>query len=99
MTKNKPKPSLNYYIVSKNQQHQDFISQDLVEFIFGDIDSHFETTVYTDYTRHNALSEYSDWTIALWPHIIKKRKMTPINAFRTMTLSMAPYYVSYKKMD
>lgn len=56
MTRQKPKPLLNYYIISKNQSLQDYISENLVDCIFGEIDSQFESVAYTDYTRHNALT-------------------------------------------
>lgn len=52
-----------------------------------------------DYTRHNGLSSYSDWTLPLWARSIQKRKLTPPNAFRAMTFAMTPYYVAYKEQD
>jgi len=52
-----------------------------------------------DYTRHNGLSSYSDWTLPLWARSIQKRKLTPANAFRALTFAMTPYFVAYKEQD
>jgi hypothetical protein len=49
-----------------------------------------------DYTRHNGLYQYSDWSLPLWAHIIAKRKLTPIQSIRAITMSMAPYYIAFK---
>jgi hypothetical protein len=98
MSKEEPKPHLNYYIVSKDEEEQDNLSK-MFELAVGDTDEQFETTVYMDFTRHNGLSEYSDWTLPLWAHVVHKRKMTPLQAFRVITLAMTPYYVTYKEMD
>lgn len=67
--------------------------------ISGEIDDEFETNVYMDYTRHNGLSEYSEWSLPLWAHIMTKRKMTALNAFRVMTFALTPFYVAFKEMD
>lgn len=71
----------------------------MFEFSSGDADDNFETTVYMDFTRHNGLTQYSDWSLPLWAHMTQKRKMTPIQAFRALTLGMTPFYVTYKQMD
>lgn len=55
--------------------------------------------VYMDYTRHNGLTQYSDWTLPLWAKSIQKRKLTPIQAFRAITFAMVPYYIAFKEMD
>jgi hypothetical protein len=52
-----------------------------------------------DYTRHNGLGEYSDWTLPLWAHLVQKRKMDPVQAFRAITLAMTPYFVAFKELD
>ena len=59
----------------------------------------FEVNVYTDFTRHNGLSQYSDWTLSLWARSIEKRKMNSVNAFRAITFAMTPYYVAFKELD
>lgn len=63
------------------------------------MDDEFETNVYMDYTRHNGLSQYSEWMLPLWAHTTQKRKMSPDQAFRALTLSMTPLYVAYKQWD
>lgn len=98
MSKGKNKPTLNYYIVSKDDVGQENASQ-VFEMIAGDEDDKFEASVFIDYTRHNGPYEYSDWTLPLWAHMTVKRKMTPINAIRAMVMSMAPYYIAFKQMD
>lgn len=55
--------------------------------------------MFIDFTRHNGLSEYSEWSLPLWAHVVQKRKMSAIDAFRAITLSMVPYYVAYKQQD
>jgi len=64
--------------------------------IISEGDDPFEVMVYMDYTRHNGLTSYSDWTLPLWARSIQKRKLTPANAFRAMTFAMTPYYVAFK---
>ena len=59
-------------------------------------DQDFEVNVYTDFTRHNGLSSYSEWTLPLWAHVITKRKLSSLQAFRAMTFAMTPYYLSFK---
>ncbi len=49
-----------------------------------------------DFTRHNGLTQYSDWTLPLWARTIQKRKLTPTNAFRAITFAMSPYYIAFK---
>lgn len=71
----------------------------MFEWVSNDLDDKFETTVYMDFTRHNGLSEYSDETLPLWAHVIQKKKMIPLQAFRALTLAMTPYFVTYKQMD
>ena len=75
------------------------MSSQLFQLISNELDSEFDSTVYTDFTRHNGLYEYAEWTLPLWAHIIVKKKMTPINAFRALTLAMTPFYVSFKGQD
>lgn len=98
MTKGAPKPILNYFIVSKDDEEQENASK-MFEMISNDYDDQFETAVYIDYTRHNGPYEYSDWTLPLWAHVTQKRKLSPLQAFRAITMSMAPYYIAYKQMD
>lgn len=92
------KPTLNYFLVSANEGEEQFATR-MFEWVSGDIDAKFETTVYMDYTRHNGLSEYSEWTLSLWPHVVEKRKMSPLQAFRAITFAMTPYYVAVKQLD
>jgi len=49
-----------------------------------------------DFTRHNGLTQYSDWTLPLWARTIQKRKLTPTNAFRAIAFAMSPYYIAFK---
>ncbi len=67
--------------------------------IVSEGDDHFDVTVFMDFTRHNGLTQYSDWTLPLWARTIQKRKLTPINAFRAITFAMSPYYIAYKEQD
>lgn len=64
--------------------------------MIADGDDNFEVTVYTDFTRHNCLGSYSDWSLPLWAHVITKRKTSVIKAIRSMCLSMTPYYLAIK---
>lgn len=67
--------------------------------IISEGDDEFEVNVLMDFTRHNGLSNYSDWALPLWARSIQKRKLTPTNAFRAITFAMSPYYIAYKEQD
>ena len=69
------------------------------EWASDELDDKFERTIYMDYSRHNGLTEYSEWSLSLWPHMVEKRKMNPLQAFRAMTLAMTPYYMAFKSLD
>lgn len=94
----KGKPSLNYYIVSENEVDEQY-QHKMFEWASSELDDQFETKVYTDFTRHNGLSQYSSWSIGLWAHVIQKKKMTAIQAFRTITFALTPYYLAYRQQD
>lgn len=84
--------------MSANESEEQLASR-LFEWVSGDLDDKFETNVYMDFTRHNGLTEYSEWSLSLWPHVVEKRKMNPLQAFRALTFAMAPYYIAVKQLD
>jgi hypothetical protein len=59
-------------------------------------DDPFEVQVFMDFTRHNGLTQYSDWTLPVWARSVQKRKLSAVNAFRAMTFALSPYYIAYK---
>lgn len=89
-----PKPAINYYIISKDADEQN--NATVIFELISEGDEDFDVNVYTDYTRHNCLGSYSDWSLPLWAHVITKRKLSSIQAIRAMTFAMTPYYLAYK---
>ena len=85
---------MNYYIITKDPEEQDNAS--LIFDMIAEGDENFEVAVYTDFSRHNCLSSYSDWSLPLWAHVITKRKLSVIKALRSMCLSMTPFYLAFK---
>ncbi len=67
--------------------------------IVSEGDDGFEVNVFMDFTRHNGLNSYSDWTLPLWARSMQKRKLNAVNAFRAIAFAMAPYYIAYKEQD
>ena len=92
------KKALNYLIVSKNDEDLR-IQSEILQLVSSDLDNKFELTIYTDFTRHNGLSSYAQWALPLWGHVIQKRKMSALQAFRALTMAMSPFYIAYKQMD
>jgi hypothetical protein len=55
--------------------------------------------VFMDFTRHNGLSSYSDWTLPLWARSIQRRKLSAVGAFRAIAFALTPYFVAFKEQD
>jgi hypothetical protein len=92
-----PKPTANYFLVSKDAAEQDNAS--LIFECIAEGDDNFEVTVFTDFTRHFCLSTYSEWTLPLWAHTTIKRKLSSLQAMRALSFAMTPYYLAFKEMD
>ena len=92
-----PKPIISYFLISKDPQDQENLSTIFEMASEGDDD--FEVKVYTDFTRHNGLNSYCDWTLPLWAHVSVKRKLSTLQAMRALVFAMTPIYLAYKQMD
>jgi hypothetical protein len=83
--------------VSKDAEEQDNAS--LIFELISEGDENFEVFVYTDFSRHNCLGSYCDWTLPLWAHTTVKRKLSTLQAMRALAFAMTPYYLAFKEMD
>jgi len=52
-----------------------------------------------EFSRHNGLYEFSQYSIALWAHLIKKKKYSPIEAMNVINFSMIPYYTVSQQLE
>jgi hypothetical protein len=92
-----PRPAINYFLVSKDAEEQE--NATIVFELICEGDEDFDVNVYTDFTRHNCLSSYSDWSLPLWAHAITKRKLSSLQAMRAITFAMTPYFLAFKEVD
>lgn len=52
-----------------------------------------------DFSRHNALYEYIEYTLPLWGHLVKNKQLTPIQAMSVLNFSMIPYYTVSQNLE
>lgn len=93
-----PKPTASYILVCKDAAEQENAGI-VLECMQAQGDDDYEVNLYTEFTRHNCLSMYSDWSLPLWAHTIVKRKLNTLQAMRALTFAMTPYYLAFKEMD
>ena len=92
-----PKPVVNYFLINKDREEEENAS--VVYELIGEGDQGFDVNVYTEFTRHNCLSTYSDWALPLWGHVMSKRKLSSLQAMRAMAFAMTPFYLAFKEVD
>ena len=96
-----PKPNIKFYILGPDIVAQNFLGQ-LYENIAAGCSKEMEgleVEIYTDFTRHNGLYQYVNWSLPVWAQMITKRKMTPVDAITALNFSMLPYISVYKGQD
>lgn len=96
-----PQPNIKFYILAPDPDSNDLLSN-LFEMIAGNCEKElegFQVEVFVDFTRHNGLYEYPQWSLPIWAQIITKRKMTANEAMAVMNFSLLPYFTVYNKQD
>ena len=92
-----PKPVVNYFLINKDREEEE--NATIIYELVSEGDQDYEVNVFTEFTRHNCLSNYSDWSLPLWAHVITKRKLSSLAAMRAMAFAMTPYYLAFKEVD
>ena len=98
MTKAQPKPILNLYLFESDQDSSNF-NQAIFSRLISQEDPRFELSVYLDFTRHNGLYEYKNYSLPLWAHVTVKKKMKPAEALAVINFSMLPILACYRNQD
>ena len=93
--------NIKFYIIGPDIQAQDFLSmlyENIVNGCAKEIDG-FEVEIFTDFTRHNGLYRYVNWSLPVWAQLMTKRKIGPKDAMLALNFSMLPLISVFKGQD